>query len=89
MGLGLRFWRLPSHEQTSITRFFVAFAFPWFCGLYLSIALCLFGLHNFMPWHDVAIFAFGVICACILAWTEGNRLDRKARNPLYGVLDKK
>ena len=88
-GLGLGLWKRAEKKEDWL-KYFPFLAFPWFCTFPIVFIFSTLAMHDFLSWQLPRIFAAWIIIfgTCTALWQRGQKLDRDARNPLYGILDK-
>lgn len=82
---GIAFW-VRAKEHDDIGKYFAVLAFPFFCWLPFTMGYASFALRHWLPWSGVGLVwlvVFGVGSAC---WVYGTRKERRAQNPLQGLL---
>jgi hypothetical protein len=85
-GLGLGIWAY-GEDKENVPRWMAVFALPFFCWLPVTLSLVVWMLWQFWQWRSLLVVA-SLILLCALLWWWGQKRDRKARNPLHGILDK-
>jgi|GEM_PF-436666 len=84
--VGVGFW-VRSQAQKDWGRFLAIFALPFFCWLPITLGFATVGLLRFFPGWQVALFWLVSLGCCTGLWLYGQRRDRLARNPLYGIFE--
>lgn len=84
-GFGIGIWGRA--EEESRWRWAAVFAFPFFCWFPLTFTL--FALMFWSLSGPIGLCVpVGILAFCAGLWVWGKKLDRAARNPLTGILDR-
>jgi hypothetical protein len=86
-GAGISFWYKAKKNPNNKFRFLAILAYPFFCSALFVVIYGAFGLHNWCSWPIVASIWIALSTGCIRLWQWGQAKERKARNPLQGILD--
>jgi hypothetical protein len=85
--LGIRTWSKTIFNSKYKFRSGVILVFPFFCNAPLVLIYSALGLSNFLPWATVILIELGLVGILTILWQTGQEKERKARNPLQGVLN--
>jgi hypothetical protein len=84
---GIIFWYKEKSNTNNKSRFWAILAYPFFCAAPFVVIYSAIGLHNWFNWFVVAGIWIVLMMGCTALWQWGQAKERKARNPLQGILD--
>jgi hypothetical protein len=86
-GAGIGFRSTAAGKLNSKSYFWAILAYPFYCAAPLVVIYSAVGLHNWYTWPVVTSIWTALIIVCTALWQWGQTKERKARNPLQGILD--
>ena len=88
IGMGLGFW-YRAKSQTDWMRFLAIFAFPYFCWFPIVVVFSTLFMWDYLnlPWQYTVIIWLILLGTCTGLWIYGQNKERRASNPLKGILD--
>ncbi|MEM9274831.1 MAG: hypothetical protein AAGA80_17995 [Cyanobacteria bacterium P01_F01_bin.143] len=86
MGMGAGAWN-KANNKIDWTRFLAILAFPYFCSFPIVVVFSTLFMLRYLTWQYTALIWFIVFGTCTALWRYGQDKERKASNPLKGILD--
>jgi NACHT domain len=81
------FWYQTRRKSKHVSWVWAILVYPFFCSAPFVVIYSALGLHNWFSWPMVAGIWIALIIGCTTLWKWGQAKERKARNPLQGILD--
>ena len=92
LGYGLGIWVREQSKQLIRFKVMAVFAFPFFCWLPITLAFTTLFVARVLPtqpplsWMIAILIDLFVLGLVTILWKRGQYLERKAQNPLHGIL---
>ncbi|MEM9274179.1 MAG: NACHT domain-containing protein [Cyanobacteria bacterium P01_F01_bin.143] len=86
LGMGLGFFDRAKTQIDSL-RFLAIFALPYFCSFPIMVIFSTLFMLRYLTWQYTTLIWLIVFGTCTALWRYGQDKERKASNPLKGILD--